>query len=158
RRPDAPDRAHPRARRDRPADRRSGDRRVPYANAVVVDAPPRPARDRARSGGARPPRPPAARRPPDPAHRRARRGSPRGPHAAAQGWLMAQARSVASVPAPARVQVIAPAQLGATAVAALRARGIDARIADAPIDAGAAGDDAIAWALDAAPAAALAVE
>ena len=86
---------------------------------------------------------------------------------------MAQARSVASAPAARRVQVIAPAALGATAVAALHARGIDARIADAPIDlrAGRAandsrtdrqgailGDDVIAWALDAAPGAALAVE
>jgi ATP-grasp domain-containing protein len=89
---------------------------------------------------------------------------------------MAQARSVASAPATLRVQVIAPPHLGATAVAALRARGIEARIADAPIDprpgraandsraersdrldAG-AGDDVIAWALDAAPGTALAVE
>lgn len=37
---------------------------------------------------------------------------------------MAQARSIASAPAALRVQVIAPAPLGATAVAALRARGI----------------------------------
>jgi hypothetical protein len=87
--------------------------------------------------------------------------------------MMAQARSIASAPAAARVQVIAPAHLGATAVAALRARGIDARMADAPIDlragraandarsdrlAAALGDDVIAWALDAAPATALAVE
>jgi hypothetical protein len=86
---------------------------------------------------------------------------------------MAQARSIASVPAAVRVQVIAPAHLGTTAVAALRARGIDARIADAPIDlrasraandtrsdrlVAALGDDVIAWALDAAPGAALAVE
>ena len=86
---------------------------------------------------------------------------------------MAQARSVASAPAARRVQVIAPAALGTTAVAALHARGIDARIADTPIDlrAGRAandsrtdrqdamlGDDVIAWALDAAPGAALAVE
>lgn len=86
---------------------------------------------------------------------------------------MAQARSVASAPAATRVQVIAPGQLGATAVAALRARGIEARIADAPIDLrasraandsrsdrpGAAfGDDVIAWALEAAPGPALAVE
>lgn len=87
--------------------------------------------------------------------------------------MMAQARSIASAPAAVRVQVIAPAHLGATAVAALRARGIDARIADAPIDlrasraandarsdrlVAALGDDVIAWALDAAPNAALAVE
>jgi ATP-grasp domain-containing protein len=86
---------------------------------------------------------------------------------------MAQARSIASAPAATRVQVIAPAHLGATAVAALRARGIDARIADAPIDPRASraandrradqidarlGDDVIAWALDAAPGAALAIE
>lgn len=86
---------------------------------------------------------------------------------------MAQARSVASAPAAIRVQVIAPAHLGTTAVAALRARGIDARIADAPIEHRASraandsrtdrldavlGDDVIAWALDAAPGAALALE
>jgi len=86
---------------------------------------------------------------------------------------MAQARSVASAPAPTRVQVIAPIHLGTTAVAALRARGIDARIADAPLDLRASraandarndalhaalGDDVIAWALDAAPGPALAVE
>jgi hypothetical protein len=103
---------------------------------------------------------------------------------------MAQARSVASAPAASRVQVIAPAHLGATAVAALRARGIDARIADAPIDVrairaandsrnerlerrsredqddkgerealdAALGDDVLAWALDAAPGPALAIE
>jgi hypothetical protein len=87
--------------------------------------------------------------------------------------MMASARSVASAAAATRVQVIAPAHLGATAVAALRARGIDARIADAPLDPRASraandgradqidarlGDDVIAWALDAAPGAALAVE
>jgi hypothetical protein len=86
---------------------------------------------------------------------------------------MPQARSVASAPAATRVQVIAPAHLGTTAIAALRARGIDARIADAPLAARAGraandsrtdrldattGDDVIAWALDAAPGAALAVE
>ncbi|HEX2690931.1 MAG TPA: acetate--CoA ligase family protein [Kofleriaceae bacterium] len=86
---------------------------------------------------------------------------------------MAQARSIASVPAAIRVQVIAPAHLGTTALAALRVRGIDARIADAPIDLRASraandsrtdrldeafGDDVIAWALDAAPGAALAAE
>ena len=36
-----------------------------------------------------------------------------------------------AVTAP-RVQVIAPAQLGATAIAALRARGIEARAAETP--------------------------
>ncbi len=86
---------------------------------------------------------------------------------------MAQARSVASAPATTRVQVIAPAHLGVTAIAALRARGIDARIADAPIDLRGSraandarsdrldavlGNDVIAWALDTAPGAALAVE
>lgn len=90
---------------------------------------------------------------------------------------MAQARSVASAAAVARVQVIAPAHLGATAVAALAARGIEARIAEPPlpprsaraandarperdaerIDA-ALGGHVIAWALDAAPGAAVAVE
>jgi hypothetical protein len=71
---------------------------------------------------------------------------------------MAQARPVANAPASARVQVIAPAHLGATAVAALRVRGIDARIAGhAAVDA-TPGDDVIAWALDAAPGAAVAVE
>jgi hypothetical protein len=74
-----------------------------------------------------------------------------------------------------RVHVIAPPHLGTTAVAALAARGIDARIAEPPLDArpsraandartdraridAALGDDVIAWALDAAPGAALAVE
>ncbi|HEU4730795.1 MAG TPA: acetate--CoA ligase family protein, partial [Kofleriaceae bacterium] len=87
--------------------------------------------------------------------------------------MMAQARSLASAAAAVRVQVIAPAHLGATAIAALRARGIDARIADAPFELrpgraandtrlergeGILGDDVIAWALDAAPGTALAVE
>ena len=58
---------------------------------------------------------------------------------------MAQARSVAHSPQTARVQVIAPAHLGETAVAALRARGIDARIAEAP------GDEIVAWAIEAPP-------
>ncbi|HEX3764452.1 MAG TPA: acetate--CoA ligase family protein [Kofleriaceae bacterium] len=91
--------------------------------------------------------------------------------------MMAQARSIASAPAATRVRVIAPASLGATAIAALAVRGIDARVAEpllpprgtraandarpdrAPdwIDA-ALGGDAIAWALDAAPGVALAVE
>src|SRR5580765_6212969 len=91
--------------------------------------------------------------------------------------MMAPARSIASVPAATRVQIIAPAHLGATAAAALAARGIDARIAEPPLpprgtrpanDAGtdrapdwidaALGSDALAWALDAAPGAAGAVE
>jgi ATP-grasp domain-containing protein len=46
---------------------------------------------------------------------------------------MPQARSIASAPAATRVQVIAPAHLGATAVAALAARGIDSRIAEPPL-------------------------
>ena len=83
---------------------------------------------------------------------------------------MAPARSVASAVAPLRVQVIAPVRLGATAVAALRARGIDARIGeiqlaprgraanDARGEAPDLGADVIAWALDAAPGAQLAVE
>lgn len=84
-----------------------------------------------------------------------------------------QARSVAAATAATRVQVIAPAHLGTTAVAALRARGIDARIADAPIDLRGSraandarpdhltqviGDDVIAWALEAAPSGQLALD
>ncbi|HWO18507.1 MAG TPA: acetate--CoA ligase family protein [Kofleriaceae bacterium] len=69
---------------------------------------------------------------------------------------MAQPRTV-SAAAP-RVQVIAPASLGATALAALRARGIDARAAPAPASATDAGDDVLAWALDATPGAAAAAE
>jgi hypothetical protein len=86
---------------------------------------------------------------------------------------MAQARSIASAPAATRVQIIAPAHLGATAVAALAARGVDARIVEPPLprrgtraanDAhpdrapDSLGGDALAWALDAAPGVALAVE
>jgi hypothetical protein len=52
-----------------------------------------------------------------------------------------------------RVSVIAPAQLGATAIAALRERGIEARAADAPNT-----DDVVAWALDVTPTGAAAVE
>jgi hypothetical protein len=65
---------------------------------------------------------------------------------------MAQARSAVSSITMPRVQVIAPAHLGETAVAALRARGIDARLTDEP------GDAIIAWALDATPTASAAVE
>jgi len=65
---------------------------------------------------------------------------------------MAQARSAASSLTLPRVQVIAPAHLGDTAVTALRARGIDARRSDEP------GDAVIAWALDATPTASAAVE
>ncbi|HEY0190969.1 MAG TPA: acetate--CoA ligase family protein [Kofleriaceae bacterium] len=87
---------------------------------------------------------------------------------------MAPARSVASAPAPLRVQVIAPVHLAATAIAALAARGIDARVGSIAIagtlatrrtaandtrrEAPDIGDDVIAWALDAAPGAQLAVE
>jgi len=91
--------------------------------------------------------------------------------------MMAPARSIANAPAIPRVQIIAPAHLGTTALAALAARGVDARVAEPPlpprgtrpandarpdgapdwIDA-ALGGDAIAWALDAAPGVALAVE
>jgi len=64
---------------------------------------------------------------------------------------MAQARAITSLSMP-RVQVIAPTHLGETAVAALRARGIDARRSDTP------GDEVIAWALDDIPAARAAVD
>lgn len=69
---------------------------------------------------------------------------------------MAQTRSALSTAvAVVRVQVIAPAALGATAVAVLRARGIEARAArDVDLDS----DDVIAWALDAPPGAARAIE
>ena len=69
---------------------------------------------------------------------------------------MAQARSSAiSTAAAVRVQVIAPANLGATAIAALRARDIDAKLARAEtVDM----DAVIAWALDTAPTGARAVE
>ncbi len=50
---------------------------------------------------------------------------------------------------PARVSVIAPEALGATAIAALRARGIEARAAESASD-----GDIVAWALDAPPGAA----
>lgn len=60
---------------------------------------------------------------------------------------MAQARSAATTLVQPRVQVIAPAQLGETALAALRARGIDARTSDRHVE----GDDVVAWALDAIP-------
>jgi hypothetical protein len=65
---------------------------------------------------------------------------------------MAQAaRANATEP---RVQVIAPPNLGQTAIAALRARGIDARESARHVP----GDDVIAWALDAPPTAAAAKE
>lgn len=67
---------------------------------------------------------------------------------------MAQARSAVSTSIAMRVQVIAPPALGATAVAALRARDIDAKLGRAD----ALGDDVIAWALDSSPSGARAVE
>jgi acetyltransferase len=69
---------------------------------------------------------------------------------------MAQARTAPPAMAAHRVQVIAHNPLGATAVAALRARGIEAHVAagnPGPDDSG-----AIAWALDAVPTVAAAVE
>lgn len=75
--------------------------------------------------------------------------------------------SARPVPSPqqARVQVIAPPGLGTTAVAALRARGIDARLANEPKGAARndaiaepSTDDVLAWALDAPPGAAATVE
>jgi len=65
---------------------------------------------------------------------------------------MAQART-ASEPAAMRVQIIAPAALGATAVAALRARGIDAQLGEATDS-----TDLVALALEAPPSAAHALE
>lgn len=71
---------------------------------------------------------------------------------------MAQPRSIAPATALPRVQVIAPARLGATAIDALRARGIEARLASAADGQAAPGDEVIAWALDAIPGPAAAVE
>jgi hypothetical protein len=68
---------------------------------------------------------------------------------------MAQARSVAE-PASVRVQIVAPAALGATAVAALHARGIDAHLGDATDSTGTT--DLVALALEAPPTAAAALE
>jgi hypothetical protein len=65
---------------------------------------------------------------------------------------MGQPRSAVSSVTMPRVEVIAPLHLGETAVAALRARGIDARQTDEP------GDAIIAWALDTTPTASAAVE
>jgi len=64
---------------------------------------------------------------------------------------MAQSRTTPAI-AP-RVQVIAPEALGATAVGTLLARGIEARVGDEPHP-----DDVVAWALDAPPSGAAAVE
>ncbi|MEO8843892.1 MAG: acetate--CoA ligase family protein [Kofleriaceae bacterium] len=67
---------------------------------------------------------------------------------------MAQARTMPT-PNTARVQVVAPAHLGETTVAALRARGIEARLADAHDE---STDDLVALALETLPTAAKAVE
>ncbi len=67
---------------------------------------------------------------------------------------MARAAIVDPAISAPRVQVIAPAPLGATALAALRTRGIDARLGDAPTG----DDDVIAWALSTTPTATAAVE
>lgn len=66
---------------------------------------------------------------------------------------MAQPRTAATAQSAPRVQVIAPAALGATALAALSARGIDARLAETP-EAG----DIVAWALETTPTGAAAAE
>ncbi|MDX2087301.1 MAG: acetate--CoA ligase family protein [Kofleriaceae bacterium] len=63
---------------------------------------------------------------------------------------MAQAKMAASAQVSPRVQVIAPAHLGTTAVAVLRARGIDARVVETP-EPSAIGDDVVAWALASPP-------
>lgn len=70
---------------------------------------------------------------------------------------MAQARIAPTTRVAPRVSVIAPAQLGATAVSALRARGIEARIALADEQVH-PGDEVVAWALDVTPTGAAAVE
>ncbi len=67
---------------------------------------------------------------------------------------MAQVKTAAA-PGVAQVSVIAPAALGATAIAALAARGIVARVAAAD---GIVAEDIVAWALEAAPGPAAAVE
>ena len=69
---------------------------------------------------------------------------------------MAQARPVSPSPSVPRVHVIAPARLGETAIAALRARGLDARTVEAAADV--PEGDVLAWALDAPPSPATAVE
>ena len=70
---------------------------------------------------------------------------------------MAQARTAVTAVSAPRVQVIAPAHLGATAIAALRARGIEARAADERSSELPA-DDVVAWALETTPTASAAVE
>lgn len=68
---------------------------------------------------------------------------------------MAQRQASAAQPAPARVDVIAPAELGHTALEALRVRGIAARTVETAAD---DDDTIVAWALGAPPSAATAVE
>ncbi len=69
---------------------------------------------------------------------------------------MAQARSI-TVPSMdgARVDVIAPAELGAAAIAGLRARGISGRVVEMPGD---GANDVVAWALATVPTSAMAIE
>ena len=71
---------------------------------------------------------------------------------------MAQARSAASTLTRPRVQVIAPVHIGETALAALRARGIDAQLEANGTNVALAADHIVAWALDAIPTASTAVE
>jgi hypothetical protein len=73
---------------------------------------------------------------------------------------MAHPRTAATAPrGAARIHVIAPVALGETAVAALRARGLDAIVAASRADAGQLpADDVLAIALEATPTAAAAVE
>jgi ATP-grasp domain len=68
---------------------------------------------------------------------------------------VAQPRTAATAQSALRVQVIAPAALGATALAALRARGIDARLSDTEVP---EPGDIVAWALEATPTGAAAAE
>src|SRR5262245_7390500 len=65
---------------------------------------------------------------------------------------MSTARTVASAQAEARVHIVAPGSLGKTAVAALRERDLEPPPGESPAA------DVIAWALDAPPTAAAAVQ
>jgi len=67
---------------------------------------------------------------------------------------MARLPAASVAHAPSRVDVIAPAELGASAIAALGARGITARVVEVAHDL----DGVIAWALDAPPSPAAALE
>ena len=69
---------------------------------------------------------------------------------------MAQARSLPTSLSSHRVQVIAPAHLGETAIAALRVRGIEAHTATSPREQ--VHDEVVAWALDTQPTATAAIE